>query len=42
MSVLLALLVLTSWILFVRTYDPDGFRAAFERRPPAIPHPPEK
>ncbi|MEY9178726.1 hypothetical protein ABIG06_000433 [Bradyrhizobium sp. USDA 326] len=41
MSVFLALLVLTSWILFIWTYDPDGFRTAFARRPPPIPHHPE-
>jgi hypothetical protein len=41
MSVFLALLVLTSWILFIWIYDPDGFRTAFARRPPPIPHHPE-
>ncbi|MGC2086292.1 MAG: hypothetical protein WA702_23340 [Bradyrhizobium sp.] len=41
MSVFFALLVLTSWILFIRTYDSDGFRDAFSRRPSPIRHHPE-
>ena len=34
MSVVFALLVLTSWMIFIRICDPDGFGAAFARRPP--------
>ena len=37
MSVFFALLVLTSWMIFIRICDPDGFRAAFAPRRPPIP-----
>jgi hypothetical protein len=37
MSVFFALLVLTSWMIFIRICDPDGFRAAFARRRPPVP-----
>ncbi|WP_256468841.1 hypothetical protein [Bradyrhizobium sp. 195] len=37
MSVFLALFVLTAWIMVIWIFDPDGFRAAFARRPPPIP-----
>jgi len=42
MSVFLALLVLTSWILFIWIFDPDGFDEALARRPPPILHHPER
>ncbi|MBR1291824.1 MULTISPECIES: hypothetical protein [Bradyrhizobium] len=42
MSVFSALLVLTSWMMFIWICDPDGFRAAFARRPPPIPRDPKR
>jgi len=38
MSVFFALLVLTSWVMFIWISDPDGFREAFARRRAPIPH----
>lgn len=41
MSVFFALLVLTSWVMFIWISDPDGFREAFARRRAPIPHDPK-
>jgi EamA domain-containing membrane protein RarD len=42
MSVFFALLVLTSWVMFIWISDPDGFREAFARRRVPIPHDPKR
>ncbi|WP_256468868.1 hypothetical protein [Bradyrhizobium sp. 76] len=42
MSVFFALLVLTSWVMFIWISDPDGFREAFARRRAPNPHDPKR